>query len=128
MKRWAGVAGAILGGILTTGCVAVVAGGAVGAGGYAYVAGELKATENASMDRVWSATQKAVADLKFFPTSTAKDELEAKLEARTGTDRSVTLRLKSLADGATEVRVRVDTFGNKEISERILERIRAGLQ
>ena len=40
-----------------SGCAVLLVGGGVaaGIGGYAYVRGELKATENAPLDRVWDA-------------------------------------------------------------------------
>jgi hypothetical protein len=46
---------------LLTGCAGalIVGGAAVGAGTVAYVTGELKAVEEAPLDRGWSATRKA---------------------------------------------------------------------
>jgi hypothetical protein len=123
----AGLAGAIA---LTSGCAALVVGTAVGAAGvagYAYVKGELKGTEAASLDKTWAATQAAMKDLEFVVVNQRKDAVQAELEARTAKSTKVTVDLKSLSDTTTEVRIRVGTFGDKAVSLTILEKIKSKL-
>src|SRR6185503_18150823 len=64
-----------LGLMLQTGCAGLlIAGGAAsGIGGYAYVKGELKSTESASLDQVWTATLGAMDELKYAVTTQEKD-------------------------------------------------------
>ena len=115
---------------LTAGCVAVAVGAAVGAAGvagYAYVKGELKGTEAASLDRTWAAAQAALKDLQYSVVSQRKDAQQAELDARTAKDTKVTVQLKGLSDTTTEVRIRVGTFGDKTLSMNILEKIKARL-
>lgn len=112
-----------------TGCLLLVAGGAAaaGAGTYAYVQGELKATESASLDRVWRATQVAVTELELPITSRQKDALGAKLLARTSSDKKVEINLKKLTDTTTEIRIRVGTWGDEALSRLILDKIKKRL-
>jgi len=129
IKSWLvplGLAAAVA---LTAGCVAVAvgAGAAAGVGTYAYVSGELKSTQSATLDRTWAATQAAMKDLEFSVTSQRKDALQAELIARTAIDKKITIKLAKVSETATEVRIRVGTFGDKSLSLVILEKIKKRL-
>ena len=115
--------------VFANGCIllgigAVAAGGAAG---YAYVDGEEKATVGYSIDRTWSATQGAMKDLEFPVTSQAKDSLEANLTARNASNTEIKINLKNISPTATEIRVRVGTFGDESLSRIILDKINARL-
>jgi hypothetical protein len=105
------------------GCVAVVVGGAAAVGTYAYVNGESKATVAYDLDKTWNATQGAMSDLQFPVISKKKDALEAELVARNASDKKIAIHLKRLSDTATEIRVRVGTFGDEGLSHMILDKI-----
>jgi hypothetical protein len=111
------------------GCAVVVVGGAaaVGAGTYAYVNGEFKATESASLDRTWDATLAAMKTLEFPVTSQKKDALQAELTVRNSADQRIQIKLKKLSESATEVRIRVGTFGDEPLSRLIFDKIHAEL-
>ena len=111
--------------MLNSGCALFVVGAAAGAGagGYAYVNGEIKSTESASLDRTWSATLAAMKDLEFPVTSQTKDALEANLTARNASDKKIGIKLKKVSETATEIRIRVGTFGDESISRIILDKI-----
>jgi hypothetical protein len=112
-----------------SGCALFVVGAAAGAGaaGYAYVAGELKVTESATLNRTYDATLKAMKDLEYPVISKVKDALTAHVVARNASDKKIDINLKKLSDNATEVRIRVGTFGDENLSRTILEKIRARL-
>jgi hypothetical protein len=114
---------------LGAGCAAVVVGGAVaaGAGGYAYVKGEVKATESASLDKAWNATLAAMKDLQYPVTARAKDALSAEVTARNASDKKITVRLTKLFEETTEIRIRVGTFGDEPLSRVILDKIKKRL-
>ena len=105
------------------GCAAVVIGGAAGAGTYAYIRGEMKGTENASLDRVWSATQAAMKDLEFTVSTQQKDALQARLIARTALDKKIEINLAKISESVTEIKVRVGTFGDQTTSYAIVQNI-----
>jgi hypothetical protein len=114
---------------LGAGCAAVVIGGAAaaGAGTVAYIRGELRAVESAPLDRVWSASQAAMDDLQFAPTTKDKDGLSARLIARTASDKKVTINLAKQGDNVTEIRIRVGFFGDESVSRLVLEKIKLRL-
>jgi hypothetical protein len=115
---------------LGSGCVLFVAGAAAaaGAGGYAYVNGEIESTEAASLNRAWDASLAAMQDLQFPVTSKAKDALEGNLTARNAKNTEIKIRLKYVTNTSTEVHIRVGTFGDEALSQTILTKIREHLQ
>jgi len=110
-------------GLFLSGCAALIIGGAAGAGTYAYVSGELKTTKNTTLDRAWSASLGAMSDLQFKVTTQQKDALQGRLVARTAADKKVEVNLKKLSDNTIEVRIRVGTFGDEDLSNLILQKI-----
>lgn len=109
--------------VYLSGCAAVIIGGAAGAGTYAYIRGEMKGNENATLDRTWSATQAAMKDLEFTVTTQQKDALQARLIARTALDKKIEINLTKISDNLTEVRIRVGTFGDQTLSHTIVQSI-----
>ena len=111
---------------LFTGCAAVLigAGAGAGAGTVAYVAGELKAQEEVSLNRAWNASVRAMEDLEFTITSKEKDAFNAKLTARGAGDKKIQVKLKKQVEKVTEIRIRIGVFGDESMSRQILEKIK----
>ena len=117
--------------LVLTGCLAAAAvgGGAVaGAGTIAYIKGELKATEGHSIDETWAATEAAIDELQFIVINKVKDATAAELKAQTADNKTVHIDLKRIADNLTEIKIRVDTFGDEALSRYILSKIQANLK
>jgi hypothetical protein len=112
--------------VLGTGCPVVLVGGA-GAGTWAYVKGEIKGTEEASLDKTWTATLAAMKDLEYPVTYKAKDALAAEMKAVNSSGTSIDINLKKLSDSATEIRIRVGIFGDEPLSRTILNKINGQL-
>ena len=129
MKRATSILGLLLimGIILTTqsGCLVAAAGAAVG--GVAYVKGDLDAIVDGNVDQVFDATKAAFEELKMPLLSSWNGAGEAKVEARVGTDNKATVNIKGQSEKATKVTIRVGTFGDEALSQRILEKIKANL-
>ena len=116
--------------LVLTGCLAAAAvggGAAAGAGTIAYIKGELKATEGYSIDETWAATEAAVDELQFIIINKVKDATAAELKAQTADNKTVNIELKRIADNLTEIKIRVDTFGDEALSRYILNKIQANL-
>ncbi len=112
----------------SSGCVALLVGGGAGAGTVAYIKGELKSTEEASIDRTWEAAQEAVKDLEFVITSKEKENTSsAKLIARDARDKKIEIELKKISEHLTKVTIRVGVFGDESLSRLILERLKKSL-
>ncbi len=110
------------------GCVAaLLVGGGAGAGTVAYLKGELKSTEEASIGQLWQAAQEAMKDLEFVVTSEEKDDLSAKLIAHGTNDTKIEINLESVSVKLTNVRIRAGVFGDESLSRLALERIKKHL-
>ena len=101
-----------------------MAGGAAGIGAIAFIGGELKSTEEVSLDRAWNATEKAMDEMGFTVKSKEKDALSARLIARLVSGKQTTINLKKESDRFIEISIRIGMFGNEFLSQRILDTIR----
>lgn len=113
--------------LLTIGCAAAVlvgGGAAAGGGAYAYIKGELKSTEEVSLSRAWKAAQMAMDDLEFQTLNKAKDFFDGEINASGAGGKEIKVKLKRISDNLTEIKVRVGTFGDRALSEQILDRIK----
>lgn len=112
-----------------SGCAALLlgVGGGAGAGTVAYIRGELKSTEESSIDEVWLAALKAMEDLEFTVTSKLKDAVSGKLVAHDSKDTKIEINLEKVSDKLTEVKIRVGVFGDESLSRLILERLKKHL-
>ena len=106
----------------TTGCVAVLAGGAA-AGGTAYVMGDLEAQVDASPRALQSAIVGAGKDLKLNYISGSGDELAGKYVFRNAADDKITIRYEVITNKTSELSIRVGTFGDKAMSLRLHDTI-----
>ncbi len=110
---------------LTSGCVAVVAAGAAG-GAVAWVRGAVVTSLDGDLDRVYRASQQAVADLQFARISERKSGVDAEIKSRTALDKKVLITLEQ-AGNTTKVTIRVDLLGDQQLSLSVLDRIKAHL-
>jgi hypothetical protein len=110
---------------VTSGCVAVVAAAGAGAG-VLWVRGAIETNLDRDLDRVYRATQDAVADLEFAKVSERKSGLDAQIIARTALDKKIDIKLEKLGS-ATKVTIRVGVMGDQQLSISILDRIKSHL-
>jgi len=115
---------------ILTGCLAAAAVGgaaAAGAGTVAYIKGELKATEEATLNKTWEATVTAIDELQFLVVNKLKDNVSAELESKTADNKTVKIQLKRVTDNLTDISIRIGTFGDESLSRYILSKIEAKL-
>jgi hypothetical protein len=109
----------------------LVAAGAVGALGMAVAQGKDTQTFAADFGTAWYATHQALADLQLPVLRQSSDAFSGTVETATGQGQDVTIRLKEetakfQGDPArTRVSIRVDYFGDEEVTRRIFARIEA---
>jgi len=105
------------------GCPVLVVGGAAVAGGtgtYYYVEGEMKTDYYFSVDAVWSAVEKTIADMKGRDVEPDKDG--GKIVAVIN-DEKVTFRAVYKDKDLTTLGVRVGQVGNQTASKVIQDRV-----
>ena len=127
MKRTSVILALILSGIAvySGGCILLAAG--AGAGTVAYVRGDLEATYDANIDKVYNATLKSMGELELTPTQKQKDALTALVVARTSADKKVTIKLTRVGESLTKITIRIGVFGDEVLSRAIFERIKGNL-
>ncbi|MCC5790426.1 MAG: DUF3568 family protein [Opitutales bacterium] len=109
-----------------SGCVAVVAGG-VGAGTVAYVRGDLQTKLEEPHEAVFEASLRAVDSLGFALVEQKGDAVSGEIVARTSQDRRVRIQTKEESAETTGLSIRIGTFGDEELSRRILREIEGNL-
>jgi uncharacterized protein YpuA (DUF1002 family) len=112
---------------MLTGCAGVLIGGAAGAGTMAYVRGELRDQLRASPAETREAIREALRDLELETTREEADRLSGTFKARTGGDKDVTIYYKRIESDITEIRIRIGTFGDEDLSRTILRKIEDNL-
>jgi hypothetical protein len=100
---------------------------AVGAGTYYYVKGDLKRNYEAPMDKTWEATIKSIEELKLTVESQNHDALSGVIKGKMADEKGFEINLKRLGENSTEVGVRIGTFGDREKSEAIHDKIHSKL-
>jgi hypothetical protein len=100
---------------------------AVGAGTYYYIKGDLKRNYEAPMDKTWDATVKALEALKINVESKQHDALTGVINGKLADGKSYTVNVKRLSENLTEVAIRIGTFGDRQRSEAIHDKILSSL-
>ena len=111
--------------LCATSCVPLLIGAAgVGiAGTYVYVRGQLEVSYAADYERTWAATLDALKALEVSVEDANKDAFGGKIQAKRADDTSVTIQVSPVSSDVTSVKIRIGTFGNRTISERISKEI-----
>lgn len=120
---------ALLMGVVFTqsGCLLAVA--AVGTGAtVAYVKGDADITFKASPDAVAAAAAAAMKDLSVSVISNESSKLDARVVGRTARDTRLTVTAKSGGGELSTVSVRAGTFGDSQLQNQLIEKMRAHLE
>jgi hypothetical protein len=112
------------------GCLIIAAGAAGGAAvGYCYYKGKVCATYNARLADTWAATESALHELGMPIVKQEQQGDKGWFESRTSNGQHVKIHLQAQeskipAEGQlTQVCVRVGTFGDRQVSERVLDQV-----
>lgn len=106
-----------------TGCVAVVAGVAGGAGTALWLEGKIKEELNAGIAKVVKATTSALKAMKLEITKTTVKDTVAQIMAKYTDGRTVWIDIKKISDQTSVIEIRVGMTGDKEASTKILNKI-----
>ena len=101
---------------------------AVGVGAYAYIKGDLKRTYDVNIEKAWAAAVKSVEELKLTTESKTHDAFSGVIKGKMADGTSFEINLKRLAENSTEIGVRLGTFGDRQKSEAIHDKILANLK
>ena len=101
---------------------------AVGVGAYAYIKGDLKRTYDVNIEIAWAAAVKSVEELKLTTASKTHDAFSGVIKGKMADGTSFEINLKRLAENSTEIGVRLGTFGDRQKSEAIHDKILANFK
>ena len=115
----------IMGIFFTSGCAAAVVGSAAvgaGSGTYFYINGELKTDYYYSFEKVWSACEKTVADMRGLDVEPVKEIGSGKISAMIENEK-VQIAANYKAKNVTTVSVRVGVMGDRLASQLLHDKI-----
>jgi hypothetical protein len=110
--------------LFTSGCIVAAIGAA---GGVFYAKGAMESTLNNTPTEIAAATEKAFKELKITKLSAASSDLEAEITGRSTTDKKITVISKTTGDNISSISIRIGTFGDKDMSETIFQKIKSNL-
>jgi len=107
------------------GCVALLAGGAAGAGTAVWLSDKLTQQFNASYERTIRATENALDSLKLGIKKQAKEENVTQFRSEYTDGKEIWIDIRKITDTSTKVEVRVGVISpDKTAAEKILSRIK----
>ena len=111
---------------LNTGCVLLLLGGGIGAG-TAHVKGKVEANLKANVKKTHNATLQAMKKLGYIHVKSSHNSLEAEHTYRTEKDEKIKVYIEWLSDSSVHILIRVDFFGDKNLSQQILDEIKKNI-
>lgn len=109
--------------ISLTGCVPLLVGAAVGAGGVTYVNGALVRNIDETVKDVHKASLDALKELDYFITQDELNKRSAAVLAETEKGKKIRINIEALTEYVSEIRIRVGMFGDQDLSHEILSAI-----
>lgn len=107
-----------------TGCVAVVAGTAGGAGTATWLSGKLGEEFNVPLKRSVEATKAALNSLKYEITKETSKEEVVQIMSKYTDGRTIWIDVRKVEESKSRIEVRVGAISDKEAAREILERIK----
>lgn len=92
-----------------------------------YSRGGLQSVEMASMDRVWRASRAALDALDITELDAQKSPMGAYIDARTPDLKKVSVKMRPITGDKTELKIRVSTFGDEDLTRMIYEKMQVAL-
>jgi hypothetical protein len=112
--------------ITSSGC-ALLVGAAAGAGGFAYVKGDLQKNFDYPLDRLHKASARALRDIKAVVISDETDKHSSKIKFTLEGDKGGEINIKSLTEKASKLSIRIGIFGDETESQMVLNAITKNL-
>lgn len=106
-----------------SGCVALLAGAAGGAGTAVWLSGKLTQEVNAPFQRSLNATKTALKSLRLKITKETTKEDVAQVMSNYTDGRTIWIDIRRISDLRSRIEVRVGAVGDKEAALKILTRI-----
>ena len=106
-----------------SGCFALLAGAAAGAGTLAWANGDLEYNFDSSVSEVHDATLKALRKTGLVVAQDVNDKHNAKLKSSYADGKDVNISISALTEKSSKIQIRVGVFGDRARSEALLNTI-----
>lgn len=93
----------------------------------AWVRDALQTNLEAPLPKAVAAATEALRELQFVAVAAKSDAFSGEVTGKTAKDEQVTVRLTALNERQTRIDIRVGAFGDKVVSQRILDETKKGL-
>lgn len=103
-----------------TGCTTA---GAAGPAGYTWYRGAYEGNVDGTTSEVTRAAEKAMRDLDMKEINASSTEIDGKVTGRSALDKLVTISIKRTTEKVSWVSIRVGSFGDDGLSQRIFDMI-----
>lgn len=113
----------LLSGLLTSACVPLIVGGALGAAGYAYVKGNVVKNLDGSVTEANEAASSALRELDYFITMDELNIENSRIVAEDPKAKQIEISITALTPRASQIKIRVGWLGNEIQSLEILKTI-----
>ena len=110
---------------VASGCLVAAAAG--GAAGYAWFRGEFQANVDAGPKAATNAAEKGLRDLDIKEIKASSTDIDGRVTGRTALDKEVVITIKRISEETSSVAIRVGTFGDEALSQKIYEKLKARL-
>lgn len=107
-----------------SGCVALVAGAAGGAGTSLWLEGKIREEVSVPIKKATKATTSALGAMRLEITKTTVKENVAQIMSKYTDGRTIWIDVKKLSETSSQIEIRVGMKGDKEASTKILDRIK----
>ncbi|MFA5199647.1 MAG: DUF3568 family protein [Candidatus Omnitrophota bacterium] len=109
----------------TAGCVALLAGGAAGAGTAVWLSGKLTQQFNVSYEQTVKASEKALNSLHLVINKITREDMVTQLKSESRDGKEIWVDIRKISDYSAKVEVRVGGISpDKQAAAEILERIK----
>ena len=109
--------------IIMSGCVALVAGAAGGAGTAVWLSGKLSQELKTPYEKAIGAAKSALKSFKFEVTKETREENVKQIKSKYSDGREVWIDVRRINDTLSRVEVRVGLVGDKDAAAQILKQI-----
>lgn len=109
--------------IIMSGCVALVAGAAGGAGTAAWLSGKLSQELTTPYEKAIGAAKSGLKSLKLEVTKETREENVTQIKSKYSDGREVWIDVRRINDTLSRVEVRVGLVGDKDAAAKILKQI-----
>lgn len=111
----------------SSGCVPLIAGAAVGAGGVLFAKGVLEKNVDYSLVKVHKAALSACKKLDIYVREDIVNKADATIKGEYEDGKGVDIHIEALTEKATKIKIRIGVFGDEEKSYVIMNTIQQKL-